>query len=103
MYLEAFRQNHPERKPATSCTSAILKSSGVVFEPAPERTWHLVFQGKTYTVTFYPEVFNEKPSLHLMNFGDPLFEELLRTALTFVHGSVTKQDVFYKFYGRIVL
>lgn len=65
-------------------TSAILKSSGVVFEPASERTWQMAFRGKTYAVTFYPEVFNEIPSLHLMNFGEPLFEDLLQTALTLV-------------------
>lgn len=66
-------------------TSAILKSNGVVFEPVSERIWQLVFQGKAYTGTFYPEVFNENPSLHLRNFGDPLFEELLQTILTFIH------------------
>ena len=65
-------------------TSAILKASKVVFEPVFERTWQMVFQGKTYTVTFFPEVFNETPSLRLMNFGDPVFEDLLQTALTFI-------------------
>jgi hypothetical protein len=30
-------------------------------------------------VTFYPSVFDEIPSLRLMNFGDPLFEKMLQT------------------------
>ncbi len=44
-------------------TSAILKSRGYTFEPAPGGTWQLTFQGKNYAVTFYPEVFDETPSL----------------------------------------
>ncbi len=58
-------------------TSALLKSKGVIFEAACGRTWQLTFQGKKYAVTFFPEVFETKPSLRLMNFGDPLFEQLI--------------------------
>ncbi len=65
-------------------TSAVLKSSRAVFEPASGRTWKVAFQGKNYAVTFYPEVFDEMPSLRLMNYGDPLFEKLLQTVLTIV-------------------
>ena len=63
-------------------TSVLLKSSGAVFEPASKHTWQLTFRGKNYAVTFYPEVFDETPSLRLMSFGDPLFEELVQVALT---------------------
>ncbi|MBG1270564.1 DEAD/DEAH box helicase [Nostoc sp. WHI] len=58
--------------------SAILKASGVQFERRSERTWQLNYKAQNYTVTFYPSVFDEMPSLRLMNFGDPLFEELLK-------------------------
>ncbi|MHC5754539.1 MAG: DEAD/DEAH box helicase [Nostoc sp.] len=64
-------------------SSAILKASGVQFERKSERTWQLNYKGQNYTVTFYPSVFDEMPSLRLMNFGDPLFEELLTCQLSF--------------------
>nr|WP_230967089.1 SNF2-related protein [Nostoc commune] len=57
--------------------SAILTTSGVQFERRSGRTWQLIYKGQNYTVTFYPNVFDEMPSLRLMSFGDPLFEELL--------------------------
>ncbi|MBC1225181.1 DEAD/DEAH box helicase family protein [Nostoc sp. UCD121] len=63
--------------------SAILKASGVQFERKSERTWQLNYKGQNYTVTFYPNIFDEMPSLRLMNFGDPLFEELLTRQLSF--------------------
>lgn len=59
-------------------TSALLRSKGVIFEAACDLTWQLTFQGKKYAVTFFPEVFETKPSLRLMNFGDPLFEQLIK-------------------------
>ncbi len=59
--------------------SAILKASGVQFERRSERTWQLNYEGQNYMVTFYPSVFDEMPSLRLMNFGDPLFEKMLQT------------------------
>ncbi|MCC5624759.1 helicase-related protein [Nostoc sp. CHAB 5715] len=59
--------------------SAILKASGVQFEKRSERTWQLNYKGQDYTVTFYPNVFDEMPSLRLMNFGDSLFEKMLQT------------------------
>ncbi|MBD2309386.1 hypothetical protein H6G17_28440 [Chroococcidiopsis sp. FACHB-1243] len=58
-------------------TSVVLKSRGYVFERSAERIWLLTFEAKKYMVTFYPEIFDETPSLRLMNFGDPLFEKLL--------------------------
>lgn len=58
-------------------SSAILTTSGVQFEKRSGRTWQLIYKGQNYTVTFYPNVFDQMPSLRLMSFGDPLFEELL--------------------------
>lgn len=59
-------------------TSSLLNSKGAIFEVSFDRTWQLTFQGNKYTVTFFPEVFDLMPSLRYMNFGDPLFEELLQ-------------------------
>jgi len=61
--------------------SALLKSSGAVFETASRRTWQLIYKGQTHAVTFYPEVFDQNPSLRLMNFGYPLFKELIKCYL----------------------
>jgi SNF2 family DNA or RNA helicase len=58
-------------------TSTILKSTGVIFQLNGERTWLLIYKGKEYQITFYPDVFDEMPSLRLINFGEPLFAELL--------------------------
>jgi len=58
-------------------TSLILKSSGVTFEPKGERKWLLTYKGKKYMVTFYPDVFDETPTLRLISFGEPLFTELM--------------------------
>ncbi|MBD2166411.1 DEAD/DEAH box helicase family protein [Calothrix membranacea FACHB-236] len=62
-------------------SSAILKANGVQFELRAESIWQLTYKGQNYTVTFYPKVFDEMPSLRLMNFGEPLFEELLKLVL----------------------
>jgi len=60
-------------------TSSIsLKNAGIQFETRSKGTWQLNYQGQNYLVTFYPNIFDEMPSLRLMNFGDPLFEELLK-------------------------
>jgi hypothetical protein len=61
--------------------SVILKARGVQFERKSERTWQLNYKGQNYTVTFYPSVFDEIPSLRLINFGDPLFEEILKAVI----------------------
>ncbi len=59
--------------------SAILKASGVQLERSSEGLWQLSYKGQNYMVTFYPSVFDEMPSLRLMNFGEPLFEKMLQT------------------------
>lgn len=86
--LEEIRQAIPpaplalEEVEQLLTTSALLKSGGIVFEPASRHTWQLTYRGKNYAVTFYPEVVDETPSLRLMNFGDRLFEELIQAVLT---------------------
>ncbi|OBQ37331.1 MAG: helicase [Anabaena sp. CRKS33] len=59
-------------------TSTILKSAGVIFQPDGERTWLLIYKSHEYQITFYPDMFDEMPSLRLMNFGEPLFAEFLQ-------------------------
>jgi superfamily II DNA or RNA helicase len=71
----------PEAIERLLTTSTLLKGSGVRFEQAGSRTWQLIYQGRNYPVTFYPEVFDEMSSVRLMSFGDPLFEELLALAI----------------------
>ncbi|MBD2772261.1 helicase-related protein [Iningainema tapete] len=70
-------------------TSAILKTCGVKFDKrsdsftavqSADRVWELAHKGQKCSITFYPDVFDEMPSLRLMTFGDPLFEELLHIA-----------------------
>lgn len=60
-------------------TSTILQSKGITFTQSQPQIWELVYKQQNYTVTFYPDIYDEKPSLRLMNFGEPLFEKLLST------------------------
>ena len=60
--------------------SQILATNNVFFEFVGDRIWQLNYKDKIYAVTFYPEVFDEKASLRLMTFGDPLFEEIFNMA-----------------------
>lgn len=62
-------------------TSALLKSKDVLFEALGDRTWQLTFYHKKYAVTFYLEVFDLKPSVRFMNFGDPIFQQLINIAV----------------------
>ena len=59
-------------------SSLILKADGVEFEQIENQSWKVSFRDKTYSVTFYPEQFDKNPSLRLMSFGEPLFEELIQ-------------------------
>ncbi|HAG84657.1 MAG TPA: helicase, partial [Cyanobacteria bacterium UBA12227] len=72
----------PETIEQLFTTSTILRSCGALFEPQSERTWALSYKGRNVSVTFYPEVFDEMPSLRLMSFGEPLFEALLENCIT---------------------
>ncbi|MBW4537500.1 MAG: DEAD/DEAH box helicase family protein [Pleurocapsa minor HA4230-MV1] len=67
----------PEQIEELFTHSQILLAENVFFEAKGDRIWELTYKGKTYLVTFYPEVFDEKPSLRLINPGEPLFEKLL--------------------------
>jgi ERCC4-related helicase len=85
--LADIRQPIPET-PATPetieqlfATSAWLRACGAWLEKAGDRIWQLTYKGQRYRITFYPEVFDEMPSLRLMSFGDPLFEELLAAVI----------------------
>jgi SNF2 family DNA or RNA helicase len=59
-------------------TSKLLKAAGAFFEAEGNGVWRLTYQFKIHRVTFLPEVYEEQPSLRLMNFGDRLFENLLQ-------------------------
>jgi ERCC4-related helicase len=81
----------PETIEQLFTTSTILRSCGALFENKSDRllsggkvnrTWQLTYKGRNYSVTFYPEEFDEMPSLRLMSLGEPLFEELLLIGLT---------------------
>ncbi len=61
--------------------SLLLQKSGITFEDAGDKVWTMQLQQKSYQVTFYPDTFDEHPSLRLMTFGDPLFELLLFNSL----------------------
>ncbi|NEP59372.1 MAG: DEAD/DEAH box helicase family protein [Symploca sp. SIO2G7] len=67
----------PETIEQLFVTSALLKSCGTVFESRDGRIWRLSYKEQSYQITFYPEVFDEMPSLRLMSFGEPLFEEMI--------------------------
>ncbi len=57
--------------------SAIVKQIGATFNKSENRTWQLNYKSRDYYITFYPDIFEENPSLQLMSFGNPLFAELL--------------------------
>ncbi|PSB09808.1 helicase [Pleurocapsa sp. CCALA 161] len=58
-------------------TSPSFLAQNIFFESKGDRIWELTDKDKTYAVTFYPEVFDQKPSLRLINPGEPLFQKLL--------------------------
>jgi len=61
----------------TLTQSVLLKSQGVRFTQLEPSTWKFHDGKGSYTITFNPELFGEKPSLRLMAWGDPLFHRLL--------------------------
>ncbi len=58
--------------------SLILKKRGFKFLEENKKIWTIKQDKNQYKVTFYPEVYDEHPSLRLMTYGDPLFENLLK-------------------------
>ena len=73
----------PEQVEEIITNSRLLKSKGIEFEPQDNNTWLLNFDKKSYRVTFYPDIFDEYPSLKLMTIGEPLFKQLLSLTKTF--------------------
>lgn len=71
----------PESIEQLFTTSVIFNNQSILFTRIQDKdkVWQLLYKGNIYNVTFYPNVFDEMPSLRLMSFGDPLFEELLQT------------------------
>jgi superfamily II DNA or RNA helicase len=77
----------PEQIESLFTNSQTLLAKNIFFESkgdkpngiASQRIWELTYKGRTYLVTFYPEVFDQKPSLRLINLGEPLFQQLLET------------------------
>lgn len=59
-------------------TSKLLEAAGAFFESEGNGVWRLTYRSQIHRVTFLPEVYEEQPSLRLMNFGDHLFEELVQ-------------------------
>lgn len=57
--------------------SFILTVKGIRFTKIETGVWNLLYNKKNYAVTFKSEIFEEKTSLRLMTWGDPLFETLL--------------------------
>ena len=66
----------PEQIEELFTHSQILPTKNIFFEFIGDRIWKLTYEDRNYLVTFYPQIFEEKPSLRLMTFGDPLFEKL---------------------------
>ena len=70
----------PESIEQLFTTSVIFNNQSILFTRIQDKdkVWQLLYKGNIYNVTFYPNVFDEMPSLRLMSFGDPLFEEILQ-------------------------
>jgi SNF2 family DNA or RNA helicase len=67
----------PQKVEEIFTQSPWLSSQGVVFSAKGDRTWQLNYNNKIYHITFYPEVYENYPSLKLMSLGEPLMEKLL--------------------------
>jgi superfamily II DNA or RNA helicase len=71
----------PEQIEGLFTHSQVLLAENIFFESKGDRIWELIYKNHTYSVTFYPEVFDNKPSLRLINPGEPLFQELLEIVI----------------------
>ncbi|MBT9313789.1 helicase-related protein [Leptothoe kymatousa] len=56
-----------------------LQNRGVLFQQLEPSIYELTWQEKTYKVTFDPTIFDDNPSLRLMAWGEPLFDQLLQS------------------------
>jgi ERCC4-related helicase len=61
--------------------SQLLKAAGVQFEATESNTWQLTLKDTQYEVTFDPALYDQRPSLRLMTWGDPVFAQLLALGL----------------------
>ncbi|MGF1589555.1 MAG: helicase-related protein, partial [Pleurocapsa sp.] len=68
----------PEQIEELFTHSQILIAANIFFKSKSDRIWELTYKSRTYLVTFYPEVFDQKPSFKLINPGEPLFQKLLK-------------------------
>jgi len=64
--------------------SAIFKQMGAKFDKKGDKIFQLSYKNTINTITFYPDIYEENPSLQLMSFGNPLFEEMVKLAKMFV-------------------
>jgi hypothetical protein len=56
----------------------VVTACGARFEAESDRVWRLQWDQQTYRVTFGPAAFFDTPSLRLMTYGEPLFEQLVQ-------------------------
>jgi len=64
--------------------SAIFQQMGAKFDKKGDKIFQLSYKNTINTITFYPDIYEENPSLQLMSFGNPLFEEMVKLAKMFV-------------------
>ncbi|MBE9221377.1 DEAD/DEAH box helicase family protein [Cyanobacterium stanieri LEGE 03274] len=89
--LELLRQNiapnplPPQQVEKIFTQSSWLKSQGIIFENKGDLTWQINWHDNIYHVTFYPEVYEEYPSLKLMSLGEPLIEKFLILLCSFFY------------------
>ncbi|MEG5136312.1 MULTISPECIES: helicase-related protein [unclassified Microcoleus] len=57
--------------------SAIFQQMGAKFDKKGDKTFQLSYKNTINAITFYPDIYEENPSLQLMSFGNPLFEEMV--------------------------
>ncbi|HEY9769970.1 MAG TPA: helicase-related protein [Coleofasciculaceae cyanobacterium] len=72
----------PEQIEALFTNCRMLIAENIFFESKGNRVWEMTYKNKVYSVTFYPEVFDENPSLRLMTFGDYLFQKILEVIIS---------------------
>jgi superfamily II DNA or RNA helicase len=71
----------PDSIEALFTQSLILRDRNIQFTRVEDNLWQINMQGRDYLITFSPDKFEENPSLRLMLFGDPLFNDVLEIAL----------------------
>ena len=62
-------------------SSQLLQKKGITFQALGSATYQLTWLETTFQVTFDSQRFDESPSLRLLTWGDPLFQNLLSAAL----------------------